>query len=422
VPVARFPSLPLFLACAAASVVAVTLADEQIVPLAGYKLAGSVGALSLGTAPAQPLGPVTRGSVSTLSGGTQPVGSGSTNTCDVTSYGADPNAQRDSTTAIRKAIAACEAATGSSTVYLPAGTYKLNLNDGLKDDLQIKGPHPITVQGAGAALTRLVEWVGSVDYAQAQPKTVFFVRGVEGVVIKDLAVDTKTHEAGDAVHVESNNTTVAADAFTCGGHVASDVFCVRFSTGCTHDHLVYATGNVASDIVLSDEGLGGNAGFDFSCQANGTINNLNLTGSMLAMYVDKYVTVNGFTYTPGASQTNPRGWYITGPADHIAINDFTTYGQGGIIGQSNVYRVTNTTISNERMVTPGYMLAINDASDTVITGSSLQVLYFAPDLLTDGVSVSSTSVVSVMCAPYLGAAITNLNGVSCTTLRTRTRT
>jgi hypothetical protein len=329
-----------------------------------------------------------------------------TRTCDVTRYGADFTGQTDSTVAIRSAITDCAATTGPDVVSFPAGTYKLDLNDGLKFALPIDGPNPIAVVGAGQATTRLVEWVGTI-HGQA-PKSIFNIT-VDGVSLSGLTLDTQTFNAGDAFRSGANSTTVSNS--TILGSENPDVFALRFNGPCTHSHLVRMTNNYVHDIAIDDQGVGGNAGLDFSCQAQGRIENLRLTGSMLALYIDSGVSVSNFTFTPGATQRNPRGWYITGPSDHISIDRFTTSGQGGIIGNGKGDMVTDTTITNEQMTVPGFQLVISNALRTSISGSSIGELRIAPSVATDGLTVTSSTLGSVVCSPLPGARITGLSGM-----------
>jgi hypothetical protein len=68
-------------------------------------------------------------------------------------------------------------------------------------------------------------------------------------------------------------------------------------------HPSYATGNVINDMIMHDYAPGRNDGLDFSFQQNASISNVQHIGSRLGLYVDRYVTVTNYSYTPEPSLT-----------------------------------------------------------------------------------------------------------------------
>jgi hypothetical protein len=155
---------------------------------------------------------------------------------------------------------------------------------------------------------------------------------------------------------------------------------------------LYDTGNRLLNDDVSD--LVANDGISWSFQENSLIENLVHTGSRLAIYVDRYVTVQNEIYHPGPQAGGTAGFWISAPSDHITINNFTSYGMGGIISDNGVDVSTNITIANERLMVPGNTLRVDAARGLTIRGCN-----FGTDgtLLFTG-SMATTSVVVEDCS------------------------
>ncbi len=356
--------------------------------------------------------------VSTGSGGVQPPPPGS---YDVTKYGADPTGQSDSAVAIRKAIAAAQAAGAGNTVYFPAGTYLLNDNGSGTSynfgqaDFDIQNT-PVNILGAGRNTTKLVEKVGTVTYPNQHGTTVFVFSKVNGFTFSGLTVDSQTYNAGDPLDDFGSNTTIEHSAFLGGTNTPpnKNVFDLRVIKVCNanpghNNYGVYGTGNVINDVILNGRGHGGNDDLDFSCEQNGTISNITDTGWGTALYIDNNVTITNYNFTPSTYQSSPPGWYVTA-SSNITINNFTTSGHGGIINSPN-HPSSNITIDGEIMTKPGFNMVIGDANNTVITNSNLSGLQINPQTATNGVSVSASNITQVSCKS--GVQITNLVGLKC---------
>ena len=62
------------------------------------------------------------------------------------------------------------------------------------------------------------------------------------------------------------------------------------------------------------------------------------------------------------------GFWISAPSDHITINNFTSYGMGGIISDNGVNVSTNIAINDERLMVPGNTLRVDAARGLTIRG------------------------------------------------------
>jgi Pectate lyase superfamily protein len=373
----------------------------------------------LGTSPAN--GSVLTGTTSATS----------SKTCSVTRYGADATGHHDSTLAIRRAISVCESTAGPNTVAFPAGTYVLNRNDGKDYDLELTGPHPVIVSGAGRDKTRIVEKVGLRLYPKlrnpcgdgsrmcTRGKGVFDIRHADGTVIRDLTVDAQTWVAGNALYSHINRARILDDRFL--GALSTrrfnpDTFDIRLlGFNCKADLHNRLSGNVVRNVILDGRGTLGNADLDFSCQRNGTLSSIADTGWGVALYMDSYVTLKDLHFTPGKAQRNPTGWNVTGPSDHITIAGTRTKGGGGILHAGSTGGiVTDVSISNEVMSDLSRSMTIEDARSVTIQGSTIGPLHIRPQVVgTSGVTATSTRFVKVACNPAPGTTITHLVGLHC---------
>src|SRR4029077_17582925 len=145
--------------------------------------------------------------------------------------------------------------------------------------------------------------------------------------------------------------------------------------------------DIVSDLVQND-------GISWSFQENSLIENLQHTGSRLALYIDRYATVQNETYRPGPQGGGTAGFWISAPSDHITINNFTSYGMGGIISDNGVDVSTNITISNERLMVAGNHLRVDAARGLTIRGCNFgtgSTVLFTGSMATSSVVIEDCS-------------------------------
>jgi hypothetical protein len=349
---------------------------------------------------------------------------------DVVRFGADPTGKQDSTLAIRSAFAAAAGAGGTQTVYFPAGTYILDRNDGAREDFLIQGGSGsvINILGAGSAVTRIVEEVGTKRYPGiARPKAVFVIEKMDHFSFSGLTVDAQTYNAGDTLDDYGSYTTIEHSAFLGAANgngqpqSRDNVYDLRVLALCSANpsNPTYGNvriGNVVNDVQLNGIGVGGNDDLDFSCQDDGTISNITDTGLGMVLYHDHDVTVTDYHFTPkalGGGQVcgvQCFGWNVQAASSDITINDFVTAGYGGIITNPK-YVTSNVTINGERMTRPGFALNIGDAQNTVIENSQIDQIDVVPAKQAKGITVEHSAVRAVRCAPNV--TISNLQGIAC---------
>ncbi|MDQ2724391.1 MAG: glycoside hydrolase family 55 protein [Actinomycetota bacterium] len=353
---------------------------------------------------------------------TRPPLTASSQTYQVTDFGADPSGHNDSTLAIRQAIAVAGATPGPNTVYFPPGTYILDDNDGAVVDLRLHGPNPIIVVGAGMDSTKVIEEVGLVKYPSlSATKGVFLIatNGGSGSRITGLTVDSQTYTAGTALADFGSNTMIDHDTFlgaTSNPSYNHDVFDARILGLCSKTNPHRLGGNVISDLVLNGRGVGGNVDLDLSCQINATVSNVQDTGAGLGFYLDSGVTLDGYTFTPSSAQASAKAYQVTGPSDHISLSNVVTHGNGGnLLPSQGGYRISAVTITNETMTAPGNHVALGDVSGVSISNSQLQGVYINPYVAATDITLTSSSIAGkVTCVPGSPSArITDLVGISC---------
>ncbi len=355
-------------------------------------------------------------------GATTPHPSGAGRVYNVTDYGADPTGGKDSTLPIRKAIDAAQGAAGN-TVYLPAGRYVLKNGDKAKVDFEI-ATRPVTIQGAGASRTAIVEESGAKG-GLARGKGIFEILtgpggvqgGADGTRISGLTLDSASFDAGTTILDYANNSTISNDVIhgPRSNHAYNKgQFGLRVITICNHDNLAtkHRSNNTVENLVLTGQGSGGNTDLDISCQENASVSNVDDTGNGMDIYIVDGVHVNNFTHHNGGTAQSPISISLTAPTNNVTITNFTTYGSGGDLRPSpNGYQIANTTITNELMKTPGYSLRLGDAINTTITNSKLFTVNIAPAHAINGVKVVGSTVASTQCAGP--GTVSVLFGVTC---------
>lgn len=338
-----------------------------------------------------------------------------------------------------------------ATVVIPAGMYKLDLIDGAiaDTDLALQGPNPIVIEGAGAARTTLVEYVGAAnpsvcatgsrDRGLCSPcrhassrscylKNILAVRE-NGSRVENLTLDTRSYDAGSGLQVVANDTTVSGVLVTHGAaQNANPHFPVVYGgrPGASHADPLYHSGNVVNGLAVSDREC--DDGISFSFQQNATINNLSYSGSRIALYIDDTVTVTNFTYAPGPQKCDTRqGFWITSPSRAIQITNYRDMAApgsgagGGVIGTTiptAAYSTSDVTLSGYQVgAKVGAVLRLANASDVSITAGSgacrlggTNWLAVAPTngVVVTGIHVTGCQFASVVVTPATAGGIQGL--------------
>jgi Pectate lyase superfamily protein/PKD domain len=257
-------------------------------------------------------------------------------TFNVVTYGADPTGVKDSTLQVQSAIDAAQAAGSGNVVYFPTGNYVFFKKISAGDSLSVNGSSAVTLQGDGASASVLIEGVG---------KNLLAVN-TDGTVVTGLKLDAQpnamTSHAQAALVMAASNTLLE-NSTILGGPNSFAVF-YPGPPGATKSNIIYDTGNNIDNISIDDQW--NRDGFSYSFQENGLVQNVTHTGSRMAIFVDKNIEVDNYTYHPGAQTRSTQGFWITAPSDGVTINGFDTYGNGGTIG-SGGSPSTNITIKNE---------------------------------------------------------------------------
>jgi hypothetical protein len=331
----------------------------------------------------------------------QPTGALPTPVVDVTSLGCKGDGVTDCRAAITQAVQKVDSS-GGGTVYFPAGQFLVN------GGLDVEAGNPFYIAGAGRDQSTLVETTGQLLRLKR-----------DGVVIQDLTLDTQTHDGHAAIAVVANHTTLQRAHILCG----DKSFCLFYAgpPGASPINPVYNVGNQVHDVVINDHYH--DDGFSWSFQQDGTIANINHTGSRLALYIDKNVTVTNYTYAPGAQQ--PRGtdgFYITPPSDSITLKNFITQGSAGIIGSDHTTKFgsaprisTNITIDGEQVQQSGNRLAIGDVQGLTIENSSFvgsSRLIIKPTFTLQHLRVMNDTIPSVQFAAAPGAQVADISFVN----------
>jgi Pectate lyase superfamily protein len=271
---------------------------------------------------------------------------------NVSAYGAVGNGRADSTAAIAKAISAAEARGG--TVYFPPGHYMVG-GSGIGSGIEVRAGRALTIAGAGA---------GRVTITNTNASGGLLSIRADHTVVEDLTLDAQSANSRQALGVVANNVTVQFCRILGG----SQFFAIYYAgpAGATPSAPTYNSGNRLLSDSVND--LTTNDGISWSFQEYSLIENLVHTGSRLALYVDRYVTVQNEVYRPGPQGGATAGFWISAPSDHITINNFTSYGMGGIISDNGLDVSTNITIANERLMVPGNTLRVDAASGLTIRG------------------------------------------------------
>lgn len=273
---------------------------------------------------------------------------------NVAAYGAVGNGRTDSTAAIAKATLVAEAKGG--TLFFPTGHYMVR-GSGIGSAIAIREGRPITIAGPSSGLVTLTNTNATGGLLSIR---------VDHTVVEDLTLDAQSYNTRQALGAVANDITVE-NCRILGGR---QFFAIYYAgpAGAAPSAPAFNTGNRLLNDVVSD--LVANDGISWSFQENSLIENLEHTGSRLALYVDRYVTVQNDTYHPGPQAGGTAGFWISSPSDHITINNFTSYGMGGIISDNGTNVSSNISITNERLMVPGNTLRVDAVNGLTIRGGN----------------------------------------------------
>jgi hypothetical protein len=257
-------------------------------------------------------------SVPTLTGKTCPVAAGA------------------STATIQAAVNSC----AGGMVDLAAGMYPLT------DRVVIRSSEMIT--GAGPTLTFLV---------QHARKNIFQIEAA-GVTVKSMNLNTATFNPGVP---PIRKDPVPSVLFSAQSHTsiidvtaeAGTGFGMRL-TGPNPCDTFQTTGTIVSNVNVTNTGTGGFAALDVDCTNGATITNVVIHGDYLALYQDENVVVNGLTVTPGPyEQQCGAPVYVTGPSNHIVLENVLSHGGGIITHGTKNGEVTTLTEVNDTLAPGG---------------------------------------------------------------------
>lgn len=202
-------------------------------------------------------------------------------------------------------------------VSIPAGTCALF------GHVHLDGRYGVTVEGAGPTLTFLVQHSDSNIFEITTP----------GSTVKDLNLNTVTFNPGlvpsallpvsGVLYSSASDTTVSNITAETGSG-----FGMRL-TGPNPCAAYPTSGNAISNIDMVSHGTAGYAALDIDCQRNADVTNITIQGGILALYMDANVVLDGEVYH-GVQRCQP-AWFVTGPANHILIENVLTYGGAGRI-------------------------------------------------------------------------------------------
>ena len=270
----------------------------------------------------------------------------------VTTFGAVGDGRTDSGPAIRRALSAAELTGG--TLYFPSGHYLVSApNTGGAISVH-GGTLPLTLAGQGAGSTIVTGLTASAP--------VLAIRQ-DYTVVQDLTLDAQSHSLGDFVYLIANHATLQRSRLL-GGPNFFDIYAAGDAGGGDGNQLLNDTVNDLTQMPLGD-------GISWSYQRNSLIENIDHTGSRLALYEDNTVTVQNYTYHPGPYTAVDQGFWVSAPSDGITITGFTTYGNGGVVSANNGASDTDVTINNEQFLGADGQLRVEGATGLTINGCNM---------------------------------------------------
>jgi hypothetical protein len=214
------------------------------------------------------------------------------------------------------------------------------------DNLPVGGSNAISLSGAGAALTFIVQHSPGIG--------IFGITG-QHVTIENVNLNTANANPGffpEGGGSHAPGVIYSAVSFTSIINVTAEVgdgFGIRV-TGPNPCYTYQTTGTVVRNVSVTNTGSGGLAALDIDCTNGAQISNITIHGEYLALYQDENVSVSGETYRPQVFM-GPchEPWYITGPSTRVSIANVLSYGGTGIVRPP----ASSITITSQTIRGPG---------------------------------------------------------------------
>ena len=306
----------------------------------------------------------------------------------------------DATAAIQGAV------NKGGTVTLPAGTCKLSAAIAMRSgNVTLQG----TLSSTGQLLTTLVDTVNpQYEGGGIQIKS-------DHNTVHSLILDQ--HAYGEALYLQGNYNVISHDTIL-GGPSYFAMFAEAQSNGAKAIDNQFLNDTSVALIDKNVLGVSTEAcddGFVLANQTGALVENLDFTGTRLALYQDVSTTVNGYTYHPGPQTCGLDGFYITQPTSGITLEHLKMYGSAGVIGNYSATHTPaqNVSISNETVYPPAagagftligksHGLLIRNVSTVTINQSNFasgnsgnDVIEFDPTVSATGVTIENSIVPKV---------------------------
>jgi len=265
------------------------------------------------------------------SGAQGSVASPSRNTSQVGS-GAKCDGVTNNTPIIQAAIDAAGRQPGG-VVTIPAGVCVLQGN------LHLNTPYGVTVDGAGATKTFLVQHADQNIFQITSPGNTVENANLNTYSFNPGLIPIRKNPVPAVLFSNASNTTVMNVTAETGSG-----FGMRL-TGSNPCYAFPITGSVVSNVTMFNHGTGGFAAVDIDCQNGARLSNITIHGGILALFNDTNTVLNTETYY-GVARCQP-AWFVTGPASNILIENVVTYAGVGVIHGSRHGDATGITVTNQ---------------------------------------------------------------------------
>lgn len=242
----------------------------------------------------------------------------------------------DVTAALQRAVLGAEVTSGN-TVSIGAGTCALY------DHVAVAGPNAVTITGAGAKSTFLVQHARVNIFEITTPgSTVENMNLNTGKFNTTYPPDPKNPDPG-VLFSNSSQTTVRSVTAEAGTG-----FGMRL-TGPNPCDAHPVTGAVVDHVSMTNLGTGGFSSIDVDCQQSASITNITVHGGSVTPYEDAMTTINGFTYQKGRyGETCEPAWEVTGTTTSTStatISNVTSSAGYGRALNGAVVTVSNETLA-----------------------------------------------------------------------------
>jgi hypothetical protein len=255
----------------------------------------------------------------------------------VTGAGIKCDGTTNDTPAIQAAVNAAGRLAGG-VVMIPAGVCVLQGN------IHLNTPHGVTVEGAGAIRTFLVQHSAENIFQITSPGNTVEAMNLNTYSFNPGLIPIRKSPVPSVLFSNASNTTVANITAETGSG-----FGMRL-TGPNPCYAFPITGSVVSNVVVVNHGIGGFAAVDIDCQNGARLSNITIHGGILALFNDTNTILNHEVYF-GVNRCQP-AWFVTGPASNILIENIVTYAGAGVIHGSGHGGATGITVVNQTFGSP----------------------------------------------------------------------